>query len=328
MTLATGVGSLPGTDPGEAVRLVVGELPDLPHLPELPARGAPASMVGRAMAVVTDLGADLQPAGWRLTGAGGGVDQRRARSLLDQDLDMLEEALQGYTGHLKVQVTGPWTLAATVERPRGDKILADHGARRELAQALAEGLRAHLADVRRRVSGAGPLLLQVDEPGLAAVLSAQVPTASGFGKHRAVDRPELSQHLEWVFAAAAESGAEPWAHSCAPGTPLDLLRGAGARGLSVDVDVLAPADHDVLGQALEAGDGVALGVVPALDPATAPTDRTLTDRVLSWLDMLGLDPDAVGQRLLVTPACGLAGASPAWVRRALTLCREVATNLS
>ena len=40
MTLATGVGSLPGTDPAEAVRIVVGELPDLPHLPELPGRGA------------------------------------------------------------------------------------------------------------------------------------------------------------------------------------------------------------------------------------------------------------------------------------------------
>ena len=46
MTLATGVGSMPGDDQhayDEAVRLVLGELPDLPHLPELPGRGAPAS---------------------------------------------------------------------------------------------------------------------------------------------------------------------------------------------------------------------------------------------------------------------------------------------
>ncbi len=327
MTLATGVGSLPGTDPGEAVRIVVGELPDLPHLPELPERGPGASMTGRALAVVADLGVDLQPAGWRLSGSSPGLDQRRARSLLAQDLDLLEEALQGYTGHLKVQVAGPWTLAATVERPRGDKVLADHGARRDLAQALAEGVRAHLADVRRRVAGAGPLLLQVDEPALGAVLAAKVPTASGFGRHRAVDRPELSEHLGWVLAAAAESGADAWVHSCAPDTPLDLLRKAGARGLSVDLAVLSAADHDHLAEALEAGDGVALGVVPALDPDTPPTDRSLTDRVLGWLDLLGLDPEAVGQRLLVTPSCGLAGASPAWARRALELCREVARHL-
>jgi hypothetical protein len=144
VTLATGVGSLPGTDPAEAVRIVVGELPDLPHLPELPERGAGASMTGRALAIAagvgSGLGADLQPAGWRLTGTAPGLDQRRAQSLLAQDLDMLEEALQGYAGHLKLQVAGPWTLAATVERPRGDKVLADHGARRELAQALAYGV--------------------------------------------------------------------------------------------------------------------------------------------------------------------------------------------
>ena len=329
MTLATGVGSLPGTDIAEAVRLVVGELPDLPHLPELPDRGATATMTGRALGLVAELAADLQPAGWRLTGTGGsvGADQRRARSLLAQDLDHLEEAFEGYAGPLKVQVAGPWTLAATVERPRGDKVLADVGARRDLAQALAEGLRDHLADVRRRVSGVDRLVVQVDEPALGAVLGARVPTASGFGRHRHVDRPELSQHLEWVLAAAAEQG-EPWVHSCADDSPLDLVRGAGARGLSVDLAILAPADHDVLAEALEAGESVALGVVPSLEPGTRPTDRGLTDGVLAWLDRVGLDPDVVGERLAVTPTCGLAGASPDWARQALTLARATAAHLS
>ena len=112
--VATGVGSLPGEDFAEAVRAVLGELPDLPHLPELPGRSAAAGMTGRAVAVLADLAADLQPAGWRLTDAPG-RDQRRARSLLAQDLDVLEEQAQGYAGPLKVQVAGPMTLAATVE---------------------------------------------------------------------------------------------------------------------------------------------------------------------------------------------------------------------
>ena len=42
---ATGVGSMPGTDPAEAMRIVLGELPDLPHLAELPARGPGADPV-------------------------------------------------------------------------------------------------------------------------------------------------------------------------------------------------------------------------------------------------------------------------------------------
>ena len=105
--------------------------------------------------------------------------------MLAQDLDVLEEQIQGYVGPLKVQVAGPWTIASTVEKPRGDKVLTDHGARRELAQALAEGVRVHLADVQRRVPGA-ELVLQVDEPALPFVLAGQVPTASGFSRHRSV----------------------------------------------------------------------------------------------------------------------------------------------
>jgi methionine synthase II (cobalamin-independent) len=347
MTLATGIGSLPSPGAGrddyaEAVRVVLGELPDLPHLPELPGRGAIASMTGRTLAIVTGLDADLQPAGWRLTGSSGapGLDHRRARSLLAQDLDTVEEltdgALPAEGGAFKVQVAGPWTLAATVERPRGDRILADHGARRELAQALAEGVRAHVADVRRRVPGADRLVVQVDEPALAAVLAGRVPTASGYGRHRSVGAPEASQALGWVLGAIAEEGAEPWVHACAPGTPLGLLRGAlrdapsgavGAPGLAVDLDVLDAADHETLAEALEAGERVALGVVPSLDPAEAPGDKAVTERVLRWLDMLGLDAEEVADRLVVTPACGLAGASWSWARRALALARAGAAAL-
>jgi methionine synthase II (cobalamin-independent) len=329
MTTATGVGSLPGTTDeayAEAARFVLGELPDLPHVPELPGRGVLAAMTGRALAVADGLAADLQPAGWRLTDASG-IDHRRARSLLAQDLDAVEELAQGCTGAFKTQVAGPWTLAATVEKPRGDKVLSDHGARRDLAQALAEGIRVHLADLRRRVDGVDRWIVQVDEPALAAVANAQVPTASGFGRHRRVDPPELSAHLEWVVAAIAESGAEAWVHSCAPQTPWALVAGAGAQGLSADLDQLGPADLDTFAEALEAGRTIALGVVPSTDPADAPSDARLTERVQRWLDMLGLDPETAAEHLVVTPTCGLAGATPAWASRAVRLSATVARNL-
>ncbi len=328
MSSATGIGSMPGEDAtayAEAVRVVLGELPDLPFLPELPGRGAPAGMTGRALAVVAELGADLQPAGWRLTDAAG-VDQRRARSLLGQDLDAVEEQTQGLQGRFKIQVTGPWTLAATVERPRGDRVLADHGARRELAQALAEGLREHIADVRRRIPGVD-LVVQVDEPALPAVMAAQIPTASGFSRHRSVDAPVASPALEWVFAAIRDAGATPVAHCCAADVPIPLLLGAGAAGVSVDLSVLAASAYDELADALEKDTLVFLGIVPTTEPATTPTDSALTERVLRLLDMLGLDPATVTERLVITPACGLAGATPGWARSALALSRRVAGNL-
>src|SRR3546814_718856 len=96
-------------------------------------------MIGRTLGVLDALPADLQPFGWRLTSASG-MDQRRARSLLAQDLDCVEELTQGFTGTLKTQLAGPWTMAALVEKPRGDKLLSDHGARRELSEAMTEGI--------------------------------------------------------------------------------------------------------------------------------------------------------------------------------------------
>lgn len=332
---ATGIGSFPGEsqrDFDEAVALVLGELGadehGLPFLPEVPGRGAPAGMTGRTLGLVTALDADLQPSGWRLTGSSGApaIDQRRARSQLGQDLDGLEERASDHNGPFKVQVTGPWTLAATVERPRGDKILADHGARRDLAQALALAVTDHLADVRRRLPAATELVLQVDEPALPAVLAAAIPTASGFGRHRAIHPPEASQALEWVLAAAAEAGATPWVHCCAPDTPIGLLRGAGARGVMVDLGLLDADGHDAAGEALEAGDTIALGIVPTIDDSTG--DAPLVERVRRWLDMLGLDPEQVGGSLVISPACGLAGATPGWSRRALELSRLTARSLS
>lgn len=335
MSVATGVGSMPGGEPlgseadnarayAEALRVVLGELPDLPHVPELPGRGAAADLTGRTLGVVTGLGADLQPAGWRLTDAAG-IDHRRARSLLAQDLDAVEEQTQEYAGVFKAQLTGPWTLAATVEKPRGDRVLSDHGARRELAQALAEGVRDHVADLRRRLPAVTELLVQVDEPALPAVLAGAVPTASGFGRHRTVHPPEASEALQWVLGAIEEAGAVPVVHCCARDVPVDLLRGAGARGLSVDLAVLGPAAYDGLGAAADAGERLFLGAVPALDPAAAPTDRSVAEQVLRWLDMLGLEPT---DRVVVTPSCGLAGASPAWARAALALAVEAARKLS
>ena len=330
MTYASGVGSMPGGAVGEeqdnarayaeATRIVLGEV-DLPHVPELPGRGAVANLTGRTLGLVVDLGADLQPAGWRLTDAAG-IDQRRARSLLAQDLDTVEEQAQGITGPLKVQVAGPWTLAATVEKPRGDRVLADHGARYELAQALAAALGEHLADLGRRFPEAS-LLVQVDEPALPSVLAGQVPTASGFGRHRSVHPPEASALLTEVFAAISAAGATPIAHCCAADVPVDLLRGAGAQGISVDVTALAPSAYDALASALEAGEWALLGVVPSVDPVSAD-DREPSTAVHRLFDMLGLAPT---ERTVVTPTCGLAGASPAWARRALEQARATSDRL-
>ncbi len=336
---ATGVGSFPGEtqrDFEEALAVVLGELGDLPqhrglvHLPEVPGRGPGAGMLGRTLGLLgVVLDADLQPEGWRLTGTSGAppLDQRRAASLLAQDLDSFEERTQELTGPVKVQVVGPWTLAATVERPRGDKLLADHGARRELAEGLAEAVRTHVDDVRRRVPGASEVVVQLDEPALPAVLAGAVPTASGFSRHRTVHPPEASEALARVASAIEAAGATPWVHSCAPDVPIALLRGAGVRGVLIDLGLLGADGVDAAAEALEAGTTIGLGVVPTVPGDGLPGDREVVERVLRWIDLVGLDLDAVGRSVVLTPACGLAGLGGAQARRAVTLVAAAARSL-
>jgi hypothetical protein len=228
---ATGIGSLPGTETGTAHRLVFDELPDFPHLPELPGRGVGADMIGRGATFLTDLYAEVQPSGWRLVGTPG-RDARRAQSFLRQDLDFLEEHTQEYSGPLKVQAAGPWTLASTLELHYGDRMLADPGATRDLAESLADGLTQHVAEVKRRVPDAEEIVLQLDEPALLGVLRGTVPTASGFGRLRTVDEPVAREALRKLVDSLRAAGAQTVLHCCATGfetgeywdTPIELMR--------------------------------------------------------------------------------------------------------
>ncbi len=329
---ASGVGSLPGDDPLEAARLVFGELPDLPHLPELPARGAGAGIVGRGATFLTDLPVDLQPAGWRLVNRPG-RDLRRARDLLARDLDALEEIADGYVGPLKLAVAGPWTLAASVELPRGHKVLSDPGAVRDLTEALGEGIAQHVAEISRRIPGARPLV-QLDEPALPAVLLGHIPTPSGFSVLAAVEDGTAADGIAQVIAAAtrpvAGRGAGPGAaagvHCCADRPPLSVLRRAGAAFFSLDGLALGQADDDGIGEAVEAGIRLLIGVVPGTDTELSVPGRTVEPLRSLWR-RLGFSAESLGKVVGVTPACGLAGASERYARAALRHVREVGRAL-
>lgn len=313
---------MPGGDTREAAKTVTGSFEDFPFLPELPARGPGADMIGRTAGMLVELYARVEPSGWRV-GDRPGRDTKRARSWLREDLDALEEFTQGYEGDLKVQAVGPWTLAAALELKNGEAALSDAGACRDLAASLTEGLRLHLAEVHRRVPGAR-LLLQLDEPSLTAVLRGQVRTASGYRTHRAVDRQVVEATLREVIAV---HGGPVIVHSCAPDVPFALLRRAGAAGVSFDFSLLTERDDDAIGEAVEGGTRLFTGVVPGTDgPLSDPAGSVMGVRTL-WR-RLGLHPGLLTEAVTVTPACGLAGASPAYARQALAHCVRAARSLA
>jgi hypothetical protein len=334
---------MPGTDPLEAARIVAGELPDFPHLPELPGRGPGADITGRAAALLVDIPAEVTPRGWRIAERPG-RDLRRAKSMLSSDLDTMEEVLDGYEGLLKVQVCGPWTLAATLEQPRSlNAALADPGLVADLAASLAEGAAAHVAEVAKRVPRA-TLAVQFDEPALPAVAAGAVPTPSGLSRVRAVEEEVLLDRLREVLRAVSPGddprnprpgGSAPPApptntivHCCSRDVPFGIIMGAGADAVSFDLSLLRRDDFDQLAAVAEAGAGLLAGAMSFDYPerrgvTPADTARTVAE---AWRKT-ALPAADCARQVVVTPACGLAAASPAQAREALRWCREAARIL-
>jgi methionine synthase II (cobalamin-independent) len=301
------------------MRTVAGALPEFPHLPELPKRGPGADMIGRAAALLVDIPVEVTPRGWRIAERAG-RDVRRARSYLSADLDAVEEVLDGYEGPLKIQVAGPWTLAATLEQPKSlEASLRDPGLVADLAASLAEGLSLHVAEVAKRVPGAA-LVVQVDEPALPSVIDGAVPTASGFGRLRVPDEEIVRDRLGQVMAAASGYGM---VHCCGHGYPFGIITAVGARALSLDTSQLRTADFDELAAAAEAGLGLFLGFAERI----GDTPKRIADSVAEIWRRMGQPPARCAEQVVITPACGLAGSSPQQARDTLKLVREAARIL-
>lgn len=329
---ATGTGSMPGTDARLAVDVVVGELGDghLPFVPELRDRGVGADMVGRAAGFLVDMPVDLQPSGWRLVDRPG-RDQARARSFWRQDLDALAERGEelARARGLKVAMAGPWTLAAALQRSRGEVAVSDLGARREVVESLGEGLRGVLADLRSAVPEV-PLVVQLDEPSLPAVLMGRVPTASGFATLRSVPAPDLRAGLASLVRVAHEEGAAVVVHCSAADVEVRLLGETGADAVGVTAPRSTRGEEgrawELLATLAEAGAGLVLGV---LDPlaATVPEPDDLARSVLGpWQD-LGIDASLL-TRVGISSTGGAAGASPAAATAQLTALARAAERIA
>ena len=177
------------------------------HVVELPARGVGADIVGRAGALLVDMAIDTVPRGYRLAARPGAVT-RRAISLLDEDIDALEEAwetagLRGSGRPVKVQAPGPITLAAELELANGHRAITDLGALHDIAASLAEGVGEHRAAVSRRLDT--PVVVQFDEPSLPAAVAGRLTGVTALSPVAPIDETLATTLLDTCAAAA---GAE------------------------------------------------------------------------------------------------------------------------
>lgn len=290
---------------------------------ELPARGLGADLIGRSAALLVDITIDTVPRGYRIA-AGRSAVTRRAVSLLAEDIDALEEAwekagLRGAERTVKVQAVGPITLAAQLELGNGHRAITDRGAVRDLARSLAEGVAAHRAEVARRLDC--PVVVQFDEPSLPAALAGQLSGVTSLTPVHPVDESVATALLDDCVSVV---GGEVALHCCAGGMPWAMLQRSALRAVSLDLSTLTADDFDGVGEFVESGRTVMLGVVPGAAPQRRPSAEEVAGSVVDFTDRLGLPRALLPDRIGVTPACGMATAPLQWARTAIDLTQKAA----
>jgi methionine synthase II (cobalamin-independent) len=93
------------------------------------------------------------------------------------------------------------------------------------------------------------------------------------------------------------------------------------------VATLTAADLDGIGEFVESGRTVMLGVIPVTSPHRHPSVEETAAVAASITDRLGFNRSVLRERIGITPACGLAGATPQWARTAVELAQKVADGI-
>ncbi|KIS26892.1 hypothetical protein TV39_14080 [Arthrobacter sp. SPG23] len=329
---ATALGPWPGEDPLEATRIVRGELgsPHLPFLVELPDRGVGSDALGRTASLLVDFSVDVQPYGWRIVDRPG-KDLMRARSALSTDINVLADIAgteDTPSADFKVQLRGPLSLAAGLHLHNGERALLDYGARRDIAESLAAGIGDFLARVGTAVPGAR-LVVQIDEPDIAAVLGGTIPTASGYRTLRSVPGQEVTESWRLLIDALRAAGAAETVIAVAEiEAPFERILSAGADGIAVPLKALTSRQWEQLAGAVEAGKSLWAGVLPANRTANAlPRVQEAVENVWRPWRQLGLPASSLGS-IRVTPSEGLSGHTPSSATAVLARLTQVADGLN
>ena len=288
---------------------------------ELPARGVGADTIGRASALLVDIGIDTVPRGYRIA-AGRSAVTRRAASLLDEDIDALEEAwetagLRGGTADgegasARADHTG--RAAGTARRPP-----RHHRFRCVTRPGRVAGRRCG------RPSGGGgpaavhPVVVQFDEPSLPAALEGRLTGVTSLTPVHPVDESMAIGLLDDCVSAV---GADVVLHSCASGLSWKMLQRSTIHAVSIDVSTLTAADLDGVGEFVDSGRTVMLGVVPSTSPARPTSAEEIAKSAVAVNDRLGFARSVLRERIGITPACGLAGATQEWARTAIELTQK------
>src|SRR5262245_22623229 len=310
--IATGVGSLPHTDPAAAAELALRCLPELSAAPQLPARDPREGMIAQWAVALPEV---RVAADGKLEIDGTSNDDpvcvfdERAHAGLLGFLDAVD-ALDRSPSRVKVQLTGPLTLGSALvaegmPTPRAFRRAAT--AVRAWAVALEELVARRLPD--------SSLIVFFDEPSLVTWRRGSAPL-------------EREPAIDLLSGALAAVDWTTGVHVCGDGdVGLALEAGPHVLGVEVGDDLV---DHTVaLARFLDAGGWVAWGAVPTDRPVGERAEPHWRRLAAVWCELTkrGIDPVPLRARGVITPACGLAGYGATQAERVLGIARELAARV-
>ena len=347
--LATGIGSLPFTDPQEALDLILTEVPQCPHWPQLPRCGRQEHFVYQFLQPLVTCGILLSDNGrWYLD-----ISQDTSADRLTEFYTSCLAAEEGSTASLqsflppaeaaaglhafldkaafsglpnqmefvKGQIAGPLTIALELKDEQDRPAYYREDLKDVLVRTLALNARAQAAALS--LPGATPIIF-IDDPAISAV---------GSRLHLALDRAKVLEDLDFIAAAIRSEGGLAGVHSC-EAIDWSLLTDSAIDIISIDTyrfgSSLIPYAAQ-LEDYLKRGKTIAWGIVPTLDDVFNESTESLVERLLGLLnDLFGKGP-AIGQVLrqsMTTPACGTGLLSREQARQIYRLTANVSLRIA
>ena len=138
----------------------------------------------------------------------------------------------------------------------------------------------------------------------------------------------MPQPVDPRVLGATVAGGAVALHCCAGGLPWPLLQRSAFSAVSLDVSTLTADSLDGVGEFVESGRTVLLGVVPVAAPEHRPSAEEVARSVVDFTDRLGFNRAVLPGHIGVTPSCGMAGATPAWARTAVELTQKAADAIA
>ncbi|MCL6635852.1 MAG: hypothetical protein K6T29_08835 [Peptococcaceae bacterium] len=347
MGLATGIGSMPFTDPAEALPLIRKYLPEIPHWPQLPLRGRQEHFVNQFLRPLVEAGLltddgdrvyfDPARPGWAgcLTGFystylacedgdAGALDAFAFPEDAAAGFYAFLEEMEKGTGDavlLKGHTVGPLSVAFQVKDQRGRFAYYDD----QLRDLIVKTVAMHAAWQARELGRFGlPVLIFVDDPAVSVY---------GQSSYITVTREMIKEDLGAVFRAVHRAGALAGLHSCDAidwsilfESELDVVSFDACNYFSSIIPFISS-----LKEFFSRGGSLAWGLVPTLHGRAMEEDEDSLLKILEeeWSELTGrgIARETLFRRCLITPACGTGLLEPRLAERIYRLTASVSRKL-